>query len=114
MSGFLRQIVSIVGFLAGLLVAMMLYSVFGDWLAPCIGTDVSVGRALAFVLLWIGIPIILLWIARILTRTIEAVSLGGLNRLGRCMRRSAEIHDDTELRVECGGQGSFDFRREAM
>lgn len=82
MSGLLRQIVSIVGFLAGLLVAMMLYSVFGDWLAPCIGTDVSVGRALAFVLLWIGIPIILLWIARILTRTIEAVSLGGLNRLG--------------------------------
>lgn len=82
MSGLLRQVVSIVGFFVGLLVAMMLYSAFGDWLAPCIGTDVSVGRALAFVLLWIGIPVVLLWVACILTRTIEVIRLGGLNRLG--------------------------------
>lgn len=82
MSGLLRQVVSIVGFFAGLLVAMMLYSAFGDWLAPCIGTGVTLGRALAFVLLWVGIPVVLLWIARLLTRTIEVIHLGGLNRLG--------------------------------
>lgn len=82
MSGLLRQVVSIAGFFIGLLAAMMLYSAFGDWLAPCIGTDVSVGRALAFVLLWIGIPLILLWVAYILTKTVEVIRLGGLNRLG--------------------------------
>lgn len=82
MSGLLRQVVSIAGFFVGLLVATMLYSAFGEWLAPCIGTDVSVGRALAFVLLWLGIPVVLLWIAHILTKTVEVICLGGLNRLG--------------------------------
>ena len=46
MCGFFRQVVSIVGFLAGLWVAFMLYSALGDWIAPYIGSDVSVGRAL--------------------------------------------------------------------
>lgn len=82
MSGLLRQVVSIIGFVVGLLVAMMLYSSFGEWLAPCIGTDILTGRAIAFVLLWVGIPILLLWVAWILTRTIEVIHLGILNRLG--------------------------------
>ena len=45
MCGFFRQVVSIVGFLAGLWVAFMLYSALGDWIAPYIGSDVSVGHS---------------------------------------------------------------------
>lgn len=82
MCGFFRQVVSIVGFLAGLWVAFMLYSALGDWIAPYIGSDVSVGRALAFILLWIGVPVGLSLLAYMLTKAVETVKLGGLNRLG--------------------------------
>ena len=82
MCGFFRQVVSIVWFLAGLWVAFMLYSVLGDWIAPYIGSDVSVGRALAFILLWIGVPVGLSLLAYMLTKAVETVKLGGLNRLG--------------------------------
>ena len=78
MCGFFRQVVSIVGFLAGLWVAFMLYSVLGDWIAPYIGSDVSVGRALAFILLWIGVPVGLSLLAYMLTKAVETVKLGGL------------------------------------
>ena len=82
MCGFFRQVVSIVGFLAGLWVAFILYSALGDWIAPYIGSDVSVGRALAFILLWIGVPVGLSLLAYMLTKAVETVKLGGLNRLG--------------------------------
>ncbi|MCD8317831.1 MAG: CvpA family protein [Paraprevotella sp.] len=80
--GFFRQVVSIVGFLVGLLVACLLCSALGDWLAPHIGSGESAGRVLAFILLWIGVPVALSLLAHVLTKAIESVKLGGLNRLG--------------------------------
>ncbi len=80
--GFFRQVVSIVGFFVGLWVAFMLYSALGDWIAPHIGSDVSAGRALAFILLWIGVPVGLSLLAYMLTKAVETVKLGWLNRLG--------------------------------
>ncbi len=81
-SGFFRQVVSIVGFLAGLLVAFMLYATLGDWLAPYVGGSLQTGRALAFILLWVGVPVGLSLLAFVLTKAAEGVCLGGLNRLG--------------------------------
>ena len=81
-SGFFRQVVSISGFLVGLVVAFLLYATLGDWLAPRIGSDVSVGRALAFILLWIGVPAGLSFAAHLLTKAASTVKLGGLNHLG--------------------------------
>ena len=69
MCGFFRQVVSIVGFLAGLWVAFMLYSALGDWIAPYIGSDVSVGRALAFILLCNEDPVGLSLNANKMTKT---------------------------------------------
>lgn len=80
--GLFRQVVSLVGFFAGLLVAFMLYSALGEWLAPLVGGDVTVGRALAFVLIWLGVPVALSLLAFVLTKAAETVHLGGLNRLG--------------------------------
>lgn len=110
MCGFFRQVVSIVGFLAGLWVAFMLYSALGDWIAPYIGSDVSVGRALAFILLWIGVPVGLSLLAYMLTKAVETVKLGGLNRLGGSFVGRIEIHGVSELCVECRVQDTSDFR----
>ena len=41
MGGFFRLTVSTVGFFAGLLLAFMLYSALGEWLAPLVGGDVT-------------------------------------------------------------------------
>lgn len=81
MSGFFRQIVSMVGFLVGLLVACVLYTTFGDWLAPYIGGDRTMSQFVAFVLIWIGVPLALTLAAYLLTKMIECAQLGGLNRL---------------------------------
>ncbi len=81
-SGFLRQVASVSGFFVGLLAAFLLYSAVGDWLAPRVGSSVPVGRMLAFVLLWIGVPVALSFLAHLLTRAIQSVNLGGLNRFG--------------------------------
>ena len=81
MSGFFRQVVSMVGFLIGLLVACMLYLFLADWLAPYIGGDQSVSRIVAFILIWVCVPLALTFVAYLLTKMMEAVQLGGLNRL---------------------------------
>lgn len=80
--GLCREVVSVVGFIAGLVVACMLYSTVGDWIAPRIGSGVSAARALAFILLWIGVPVGLSLLADLMTKVVETVKLGGLNRLG--------------------------------
>lgn len=80
--GLFRQLASIGGVLAGLIVARMLYAVLGDYLAPHLGTPQTVAYVLAFILIWVGVPMALSVGAFLLTKTAETLSLGGLNRLG--------------------------------
>lgn len=82
MSGFFRQIASIAGVILGLLLATMLYITVGDWLAPQIGMVKGVARALAFILIWVGVPLALSIVAYFLTKTAETLCLDGINRLG--------------------------------
>ena len=81
MSGFFRQVVSMTGFLVGLVVACLLYTFLADWLAPYIGGDSSVSKVVAFVLIWVCVPLALTFVAYLLTKMVECVQLGGLNRL---------------------------------
>ena len=53
MKGFIRQLSSLVGLIVGLLVARALFVEVGDWVAPAIGVSVTIGRVLAFFMLWI-------------------------------------------------------------
>lgn len=79
--GLFRQLASTVGLAAGLVVAFMLYSSVGERLTPIVGGDVAFGRGLAFVLIWLGFPVALSLLAFMLTKAMETVKLGGLNRL---------------------------------
>lgn len=79
--GLFRQLVSIGGVLAGLLVARMLYAALGDWMAPQLGAPQTVARVLAFILIWVGVPMALSVVAFLLTKTAESLCLGGVNRL---------------------------------
>ncbi len=80
MKGFLKQLASVVGLIAGLLVARALFVMVGEKLAPQIGASVTVAQIISFVAIWVAIPLILHIVASMLTKALEVVYLGGINR----------------------------------
>lgn len=79
--GLVKQLASILGLVAGLLVARALFVQVGSSLAPTLGTSTTVAQMLAFVLIWVLVPVIFTAIASVLTRVLDVVCLGWLNRL---------------------------------
>lgn len=80
MKGFLKQLASIIGLIAGLLVARALFGMVGEKLAPQLGTSVTVAQVISFMAIWVAIPLILYFAASMLTKVLDAVHLGGINR----------------------------------
>lgn len=80
MKGFVKQMASIVGLVAGLLVARALFGSVADWLAPALGTSVTIAQILAFVMIWVAVPLGFAFVAALLTKALDAVHLGWLNR----------------------------------
>lgn len=79
--GFLKQLVSLTGLVAGLLAARALYVPLAEKLCPAVTESMSVAQAISFVAIWIAVPLGFSFIASLLTRTLEAVSLGWINHL---------------------------------
>jgi len=84
-NGLLKEVVSTLGFLLGLLIAYLLYARCGDYLSFYISDNVTmgkiIGRLVAFVLLWIVSPIVLGTLATLVTKTLKGLHLGFLNSL---------------------------------
>ncbi|MGP1476568.1 MAG: CvpA family protein [Phocaeicola sp.] len=80
MQGLLKQMASIVGFIAGLLLARALFGMVGEQLAPSLGTSTTFAQILAFILIWIIVPVGFSLIALLLTKAMGAIHLGWLNR----------------------------------
>lgn len=81
-SGLLKEALGLVGVFVGLYVAYLLYEQVGYALAPHIGTSPSIASILAFVLIWIGVPVLLGVLGSLLTKVLEWVGLDGVNNLG--------------------------------
>ena len=75
--GFIETICSFAGFFLGLIVAKMLYGVVGQWLAPSIGTNISVACFIAFLLIWVAVPVALGMVGNLLTSILNALPLVG-------------------------------------
>jgi len=75
--GFVGTVCSFAGFFAGLIVAYMLYSVVGAWLAPSLGGNVNIASLIAFVLIWIAVPVGLGMVGNLLTHILEALPIIG-------------------------------------
>ena len=80
MKGFIRQLASILGLIVGLLAAKALYTSLAVKLCPTVTDSMTVAQILAFVIIWIAVPLIFTLVASVLTKAMEAVSLGWLNR----------------------------------
>ena len=80
-AGFLKEVISTVGFLVGLFVAATCYSAFGEALAVN-GTEVNIfTNIVAFFLLWIIVPIVLGFVANVLTKALKGMKLGMPNSM---------------------------------
>lgn len=84
MKGFIRQLASIMGLVVGLLAAKALYASLATKLCPLLTDSMDFARILAFVLIWLVVPLGFMVLAWLLTKAIEAVSLGWLNRWLGC------------------------------
>ncbi|WP_417130091.1 CvpA family protein [Phocaeicola sp.] len=80
MKGFFKQLASIVGLIAGLLVARALFATLGERLAVAVGTSVTFGQVLAFLLIGMVVPLALALLASALTRIVDMTGLGFINR----------------------------------
>lgn len=80
-AGFIKELVSGLGILIGLLVAALCYSAFGKYLLVE-GTETNmVTSIIAFFLLWIAVPIVLGFVANLLTKALKGMALGMPNSI---------------------------------
>ncbi len=80
-NGFVKELVSSAGFLVGLFVAATCYSYLGKYLAVE-GTESNMlTSVIAFLLLWIVVPIALGFVANVLTRAVRGMRLGMPNSI---------------------------------
>ncbi len=78
MKGFIRQLASILGLIVGLLAAKALYTTLAEKLCPTVNDSMTVAQVLAFIIIWIAVPLIFLLVASLLTKAMKAVSLDWL------------------------------------
>ena len=74
-SGFIKEVFSTVGIVVGLVLAATFYSVLGEHFAPALGSGSKASFAacvLAFILIWVVVPILFGLVANALTRTVKA------------------------------------------
>lgn len=79
MKGFVKQLASLLGLIAGLLAAKALYASLAVKLCPTLTDSMTVAQVLAFVFIWLAVPLLFSLGDSLLTRAMEAVSLGWLN-----------------------------------
>lgn len=81
MKGFIRQLATLLGLIIGLVAAKALYeAVAQEWIGRFIDS-MTMAQILAFLLIWIGVPLAFSLVAWLLTKAMDAIALGWLNRL---------------------------------
>ena len=79
--GALKQLASLLGLVVGLLAARALYASVAERVFSHVTDNPSVAQLLSFVAIWLAVPLLFWLAAALLTKMMEAVSLGWLNRL---------------------------------
>lgn len=80
-NGFAKSLCSFAGFFLGLIVAYMFYSSVGAKLAPHLGGGASMASIVAFILIWLAVPLALNFVGDILTKFLSMIFLGGVNKI---------------------------------
>lgn len=76
--GFIKQLISLGGLIVGLFFARLIYALVVEKMCP-VTSSVTVAQILAFVIVWIGIPIACSFAAGLITHLVKMVRLGAFN-----------------------------------
>ncbi len=79
--GAFKQIANFAGVIGGIVIACMMYDTFGDYLSEYTGASESTGQIVAFLLIVLLVPVLLGWLATLLTKLFKEIHLGFINRL---------------------------------
>lgn len=79
--GFLKQLAGLLGLVAGLLIAKALYATVAERFFLPLTDSLTVAQGIAFVVIWLAVPLAFLLLATLMTKAMEAVALGWVNRL---------------------------------
>lgn len=79
--GFIKQLAGIAGLVVGLIAAKALYMSLAEKLCPTVTDSMTVAQIISFVLIWIAVPLAFTIVAALFSKAMDAISLGGINRL---------------------------------
>ncbi len=80
MAGFINQLASLLGLVVGLVVARAMYGALADKLYSTVTDSMTAAQVMAFVLIWLAVPVAFAIVAFALTKLMSVVSLGWVNR----------------------------------
>lgn len=78
--GFVKQLATLLGLVIGLLAAKALYAGLAEKISPMLNDSMTAAQLIAFVGIWIAVPLVFTLLASLLTKALEIISLGWLNR----------------------------------
>jgi len=79
--GFFKQVANLIGIVAGIILATIFYSEFGEKVAEITGSTEQVGGWIAFILISVLVPVLLGLLASLLTKLFKKMHLGFVNRI---------------------------------
>ncbi len=80
-NGFLKQVATIFGLIAGLFIAKALYLPLAEKICPAITDSMTAAQVMAFIAIWILVPIVCTLIAWLLSRFLDVIAFGWVNNL---------------------------------
>jgi len=80
MKGGVKLLVSTVGLLLGLYIARLLYMPLAEKLCPSVSSSMTFAKGLAFMIIWVAVPLLSTFAGGFLTKTLEAMHINWLNR----------------------------------
>ena len=103
MKGFVKQLASIVGLIAGLLVARALFASVAEKLVPVLGTSTVIAQILAFVLIWVAVPLGFVLVASFFDEGFGCRPFGMVEPLAGKWIGGFEIYDTDRVSYPCIG-----------
>lgn len=79
--GALKQLAGLLGLVVGLLAAKALYATAAAEVFSRVTDNMTVAQLLAFLAIWVIVPLLFWGVACVLTKALDAVCLGWINRL---------------------------------
>lgn len=81
MKGALKQLAGLLGLVVGLLAAKALYATAAEQVFSRVTDNMTLAQAMAFLAIWVIVPLLFWGVACLMTKAMDAVCLGWINRL---------------------------------